>query len=94
MGADVPLQIRRRRLRTNGMSERKTQLERIVEVLEREGRIDNFYCIHTQLSLRLGARIYDLRQLGWEFDVEELPSKNTVYKMTKRPAPRPLTLFS
>jgi hypothetical protein len=42
--------------------EQKSQLDRILEILERDGQIDNFYAIHNRISLRLGARIWDLRQ--------------------------------
>ena len=43
---------------------KRTQLERIVEILECDGQIDNFYAIHNRISLRLGARTWDLRQKG------------------------------
>jgi hypothetical protein len=41
-----------------------TQLDRIVAILERDRRIDNFYANHNRINLRLGARIWDLRQQG------------------------------
>ena len=31
----------------------KSQTERIIEILERDGQIDNFYAIHNRISLRL-----------------------------------------
>lgn len=70
----------------------KTQLERIIEILERDGQIDNFYAIHSRISLRLGARIWDLRQRGWQFQTDERPDKNTVYRVIRQPAAKQLVL--
>lgn len=63
-----------------------SQTERIIEILEREGQIDNFYCIHNRVTLRLGARIHELRQAGWEIETEQREDKNTVYRVIKSPA--------
>lgn len=62
-----------------------TQLQRIEAHLEEHGAISNFYAIHHKISLRLGARIWDLKRRGWNFRTEELPNKNTVYHVTKWP---------
>jgi hypothetical protein len=70
------------------MTEKRTQLDRIVEILERDGQIDNFFAIHNRISQRLGARIWDLRQQGWEFETIEQPNKNTVYRVVRAPAPK------
>jgi hypothetical protein len=71
------------------MAEKKTQpTVRIVEILESQGQIDNFTAIHTRLSLRLGARIWNLKQLGWDFAVETDEHKNTFYRVIKSPAPQ------
>jgi hypothetical protein len=43
-------------------------------------------------SLRLGARIWDLRQRGWVFETDERPDKNTLYCVIKAPAPAQLSL--
>jgi hypothetical protein len=72
------------------MTEHRTQLEIIIAILEREGRIDNFRCIHERISLRLGARIWDLRQREYEFRTEERPDKNTVYQAPAKLAPKQL----
>jgi hypothetical protein len=74
------------------MSQARSQLERIIEILERDGQIDNFFAIHNRISLRLGARIWDLRAQGWEIETEQREDKNTVYRVTKRPAAQQLTL--
>jgi hypothetical protein len=54
-------------------------------------QIDNFQCIHSRLTLRLGARIFDLKQKGWDFRTEMREDKNTVYAVTNVPE---LTLFT
>jgi len=69
-----------------------TQTDRIIKILERDGQIDNFFAIHNRVSLRLGARIFDLRQRGWQFKTEERADKNTVYHVLKSPAPKQLAL--
>jgi hypothetical protein len=66
------------------MTAARTQLECIIEILERDGQIDNFYAIHNRISLRLGARIWDLRQAGWQIETKELPDR-TVYHVVKPP---------
>lgn len=46
-----------------------SQKEKIKQILLREGKIDNFSTIHKRLSIRLGARIWDIRhQDGWQID--------------------------
>jgi hypothetical protein len=69
-----------------------TQFARTIEILERDGQIDNFCCIHNRISLRLGARIWDLRAIGYVIETEEQPDKNTIYKLISRPAPQQLSL--
>lgn len=61
----------------------KTQLEKIEDHLEEHGAISNFFAINSKLSLRLGARIFDLKEKGWDFHKEELRNKNTVYYVTR-----------
>lgn len=61
-----------------------TQLATIKRILANEGQIDNFYCFENKLTLRLGARIHDLKGEGYEFEVEK-DGKNTVYRVTKTP---------
>ena len=75
------------------MTQKKTQLARIIEILERDGQIDNFYAIHNRISLRLGARIWDLRNAGWVIETEECFDKNTIYRLVTRPAPNQLALI-
>jgi hypothetical protein len=66
-----------------------SQLTRIEEILERDGYIDNFYCIENRLTLRLGARIADLKELGYIFRTERLPNKNYIYHLVAVPKPKP-----
>lgn len=74
------------------MNEKKTQLARIAGILEREGSIDNFRCIHERISLRLGARIWDLRDAGWQIETKKLPDKNTRYVLVSPPPAQQLEL--
>ena len=74
------------------MTAARTQLERIIEILERDGQIDNFYAIHNRISLRLGARVHELRQAGYVIRTDERPDKNTVYTLVSKPAPKQLAL--
>src|SRR4051812_26501552 len=62
-----------------------TQQQRIIGILEEHGSIDSFYAIETKLTCRLGARVHDLRNLGWEIETKELPNKDTVYQLVARP---------
>jgi hypothetical protein len=74
------------------MTTARTQLERIIEILERDGQIDNFHAIHNRISLRLGARIWDLRAQGWQIETEQRNDKNTMYRVIRQPAAQQLTL--
>jgi Helix-turn-helix domain len=69
-----------------------TQLNRIIAILQHDGRIDNFRCIHERLSLRLGACIWDLKHRGYKIRSEERPDKNTIYYLIAKPAPRQLQM--
>jgi Helix-turn-helix domain len=69
-----------------------TQLTRIEEILIRDGKIDNFYCIHNRISLRLGARIQDLEDKGYVFRTERLPNKNYIYHLVAVPKAQQLEL--
>ena len=63
-----------------------------MDILEREGQIDNFYAINTRLTLRLGMHIHLLRQRGYEITTEELPNRNCVYKLIAAPKPEQLAI--
>jgi len=57
-----------------------TQKEKIKEILERDGRVDNFYCIDQRISIRLGAIINVLKSEGWNFRGDYLEgTKNYCY---------------
>ena len=45
-----------------------------------------------RLTLKLGARIWNLKQRGWDFRTEMKEDKNTVYVVTKVPEPAQLAL--
>lgn len=50
--------------------ERKTQKDRVLEILKRDGVINNFWCIDTRLTIRLGGIIGKLREAGWEIETK------------------------
>lgn len=70
----------------------KTQRQRVIEILERDGRIDNWYAIDTRLSTRLSDHINELRNAGWEIETEILENKNCVYRLVKLPVAKQLQL--
>jgi Helix-turn-helix domain len=72
------------------MVERKTQLDRIVALLERDGRISRNACLSMFIS-RLAARIADLEEDGWVFKTEKVGG-DFVYRVVERPKARQLTL--
>lgn len=45
-----------------------SQKSRVLKILKEKGEIDNYFCIDTRLSTRLGAIINDLKADGYEFD--------------------------
>jgi Helix-turn-helix domain len=69
-----------------------SQLTKIEEILKRDGRIDNFSAIHSRLTLRLGARVWDLKRRGWQFRTEQCDDKNTIYHVIAAPKPQQLAI--
>jgi Helix-turn-helix domain len=69
-----------------------TQLQRIIDILEGEGQIDNFWAIDTRLTTRLAMHINLLRNRGYGIDTEELSNKNCIYKLIAAPKPEQLAL--
>ena len=65
----------------------------ITDILDKR-QVDNFYAIHNRISLRLGARIWDLRNAGWQIETEERADKNTVYRLTSKPKKEQLRIKS
>ncbi len=63
--------------------------QRVVEILEKEGRIDNFYCIDNRITTRLSDVIFRLMKEGWVFDHDTSGyakgTKNWVYKLKSKP---------
>lgn len=62
---------------------KETIKEQVKEILERDGKIDNFYCIDNRITTRLSDTIFRLQKEGWEFDEEKSgylgDSKNWCY---------------
>lgn len=69
------------------MTDKLSQADRILAILQTEGHIDNFRAIRERISLRLGARIWELRAKGFVIETKELPDKNTVYTLVSALAP-------
>lgn len=69
------------------MSLKQTQIEIISNKLLNEGFITNLWCINNQIW-RLGARIEELRQDGWDIETiyaNRKGERNTTYKLIKSP---------
>lgn len=68
---------------------KKSQKERIKDKLRDDGYVDNFWCIQTFSTTRLGAYVHTLKAEGWEFDDDKsgfLPnSKNWCYWLKSTP---------
>lgn len=63
-----------------------TAKKKIIDILNTEGMVDNFYCIDNRITTRLGAYINKLRKQGWIFDggfIEK--SKNYRYIVVSKP---------
>ena len=71
-----------------------TQLEIIKSILRTEGKIDNYRCIGGKISLRLGARIYDLKKQGFRFSEDHDPEdkRNFIYVLEHDPENIPTQL--
>ena len=74
------------------------QCRAVAQYLEKHGEIDNFTALSVGIPpvgriLRLGARIWDLRNLhGYEIATEQRPDKNTVYRLISSPKPQQMPL--
>jgi hypothetical protein len=67
-----------------------SQCEKIAEILRAEGRIDNFRAIREMITLRLGARAFDLERRGWKFRkyFANPERTNFVYEVVEEPDER------
>jgi len=71
---------------------RKTQLERITEILQQDGVVSRNQCLSMFPAItRLGARICDLEADGWKFRTERRGG-DYLYHVVAKPAARQLTL--
>jgi hypothetical protein len=79
------------------MDTKKTQKEVVEQRLRETGAIDNFYCIHNRITLRLGAIIFVLKEEGWVFDEWKSGfiegTKNWRYVLKSSPKPKQLNLL-
>ena len=72
----------------------KTQEEKVIEKLELDGFVSNFWAIDNYM-LRLASIISMLKKKGWEFRSEygdDREKKNYYYYLVKRPEPEQLTM--
>ncbi|TBR79834.1 hypothetical protein DU473_06690 [Campylobacter novaezeelandiae] len=54
--------------------------KQILNILLNKGKIDNFYCIDTRITTRLGAYICNLRNKGYIIETQRSKeSRNTYY---------------
>ena len=68
-----------------------TQMEIIRDKLSEDGFISRNFCLQNFIS-RLGSRIYDLKQEGWEFKTKTVDTDrghDYIYQVTKRPSEQP-----
>lgn len=72
------------------MSDRKTQLDIILEKLAHDGEISRNWCLRNYIS-RLSGRVLDLRREGYEFEVERR-GNDYVYVLTFDPTKQPKQL--
>jgi hypothetical protein len=66
------------------MTNKKTQREKVVEILLRDKQISNFFSINTRLSIRLSDIIHKLRKDGWEIETK-MEGKECIYKLVSAP---------
>lgn len=63
-----------------------SQEKQVLNILLNKGKIDNFYCIDTRITTRLGAYIYNLRIKGYEIEtVRNKETRNTFYILKSTP---------
>jgi len=62
-----------------------SQTQVVGTILEVQGKIENFETISDKLSLRLAARIHELRQRGWKIHTQRQRDRNCVYTLIKLP---------
>ena len=67
----------------------KTQLDWIVKRLEENGQVSRNDALKHFIT-RLGSRIYDLKQDGWEFEVER-KGGDYIYVLVNDPRKKELT---
>ncbi len=60
--------------------EKKTQKEKVADILKEKGEISNFFAIDTRLTIRLGAIILE----GWEINTK-MENNNCIYSLANKP---------
>ena len=73
---------------------KKTNKDKVVEILMKQGWVDNFHCVDNRITLRLSDIIMTLKEEGWEFDNDKSgylnpnQKKNWYYVVKKFPFKR------
>jgi hypothetical protein len=62
-----------------------SQTEHILLLLVRDGMVSNFYCIENKITLRLAARVKDLRNKGYWITSHKQKNKDCIYKLESLP---------
>lgn len=63
---------------------KKTQRQKVEDILKVEGKVSNFHALETRLTIRLGAIIHNLRQDGWDIETE-MHGSECVYVLKGQP---------
>lgn len=56
-----------------------TQTEKVLSLLTINGYVSNFYCIEHKITLRLSARINDLKKIGYKIVSHRQKNKDCIY---------------
>ncbi len=76
------------------MTRRPTELDRLVEYIDRHGSITSPEAFNRLRITQLGRCIFNLKERGYEFATPRVKGTQLVaYRITKRPERPPLTLF-
>lgn len=58
-----------------------SQTEQVLLLLARDGHVSNFYCIEHKITLRLAARINDLKKKGYKIISHRQINKDCIYTL-------------
>jgi hypothetical protein len=70
----------------------KSQCDRIIEIVERDGQIDNFRCIHEPPACGSALAFKISEERGWRFRTERRSDKNYIYHVLGKAKPVQLAI--